>query len=225
MGAMKTAQLGRFGFVALAAVGVYSFVTAVKEGESRRICTPLCSLAPHYSGGDKLAPRFELPSLDGSTVRLEDFRGKTVIVNFWSKTCPPCLEEMPSLSELGELLKAHPNVVLLTITTDESAEDAKTTLGSVLKGPPNFLTLVDSESKVVREKFGTKLYPETWFIDPHGVIRARFDGPRDWSDPLILDFVDSLSRPLTCGVQFTNRVPGGGAQSICATVPIAPTSG
>ena len=80
---MKTAQLGQAGFVALSALAVYSFVTAIKEGESRRICTSLCSLAPHYSGRDRLAPDFELKTLDGRTVRLSDYRGKTVIVNFW----------------------------------------------------------------------------------------------------------------------------------------------
>lgn len=217
---MKIAQAGQLAFVAVAALGVYSFVTSVQEGETRRVCSALCSLAPHYSGNDRTAPDFALPSLDGRTVKLSDYRGKTVIINFWSKTCKPCLEEMPSLADLGELLRAHKNVELLTITTDESVEDAKNTLGSVLKSTPNFVTLVDSESAVVGDKFGTKLYPETWVIDPQGVIRARFDGPRDWNDPLILEFADSLSRPLTCGVRFENGLSP--KQSVCSEIPVSP---
>jgi len=46
------------------------------------------------------APQFELKDLDGRSVRLSDFRGKVVLINFWATWCPPCRAEMPDLVKL-----------------------------------------------------------------------------------------------------------------------------
>lgn len=205
-------------FVVLAALGVYSFVTAAKEGESRRLCSPVCSLSPDYAGRNRTAPEFELATIDGGKVRLSDYRGKVVILNFWSKTCKPCIEEMPSLNDLGTILRDREDIVLLTVSTDESAEDVTGTLQSILRTKGNFVTMVDPGGEVVTGKFGSKLYPETWFIDPRGVIRARIDGPRDWLElaPLAIDFAKTLLSPLSCDVEFDHRTPAGNQ---CAGIP------
>jgi peroxiredoxin len=196
-------QFAQIGFVALAVTGVYGFVTAARDGETRRSCSALCALRPAYAARNRLAPDFELPALGGTKVRLSDLRGKTVILNFWTKTCRPCLEEMPSLANLARALRDHPNVVLLTISTDETLEDARQTMQSVLGGDPPFAVLLDPESEVVGGKYGTKLYPETWFIDGKGVIRARFDGGRDWATALSVDLAESLNGPIPCEVMFS----------------------
>jgi peroxiredoxin len=210
------AKLIELAFIGCAAVGVYGFVSAAKDGETRRSCTSLCALRPAYAARNRLAPDFELPSINGGKVKLSSFRGKVVILNFWTKTCRPCLEEMPSIADLAKALKAHPNVVLLTITTDESAADARDTMKSVLGGgDPPFEVLVDAESSAVRDKYGTKLFPETWFIDKEGVIRARFDGGRSWASPLVIDLAESLNNPLTCDVSFDGGKPQGPMASLC----------
>jgi thiol-disulfide isomerase/thioredoxin len=49
---------------------------------------------------DKVAPDFTLQSIDGKTVRLSDFRGKAVLLNFWATYCEPCKIEMPWFVEL-----------------------------------------------------------------------------------------------------------------------------
>src|SRR5258708_37884 len=181
---MASAKALELAFIGCAALGVYGFVTAAKDGETRRSCTSLCALRPEYAARNRLAPDFELPSMSGRKVRLSSYRGKVVILNFWTKTCRPCLEEMPSIADLAKALKAHPNVALVTITTDENASDARDTLKSVLGGgDAPFEVLIDAESSVVGEKYGTKLFPETWFIDQQGVIRARFDGGRSADPP------------------------------------------
>lgn len=207
-------------FIVLSGVAVYAFVTAAREGEARRLCAPVCALNPDYAGRNRIAPDFELKALDGRTVRLSEYRGKVVVLNFWTKTCAPCLREMPSLNQLARVLEGHPNVELLTITTDESAADAAATLQSVLNEAPAFVTLVDSESRVVGGKYGTTLYPETWFIDAEGVIRARVDGPRDWHDlaSLTVDLARTLSGPVTCDVEFVDRRATGNQ---CEGIPEA----
>jgi thiol-disulfide isomerase/thioredoxin len=213
---MAFAKLVELAFIGCAALGVYGFVTAAKDGETRRSCTSLCALRPEYAARNRVAPDFELPSINGRKVRLSSYRGKVVILNFWTKTCRPCLEEMPSISDLAKALKAHPNVALVTVTTDDDAKDARDTLKSVLGGgEPPFEVLIDSESSVVREKYGTKLFPETWFIDQQGVIRARFDGGRAWATPMTIDLAESLNNPIVCEVTFDGGKPRGPMAGLC----------
>jgi thiol-disulfide isomerase/thioredoxin len=222
--------LVQLAFIAVASAGVYSFVRAARDGEERRVCVPVCSMGPDYAGLNRTVPDFELTDLSGKKVRISDYRGKVVIVNFWTKTCRPCLEEMPALAELAKILNGYEDIEFLTVTTDESAQDALDTLRSVLgqqvvtptgmREDANFTTLVDSESNVVRGLFGTRLFPETWFIDPSGVIRARIDGPRDWRAmaPLTIDFANSIKGPLSCDVEIERRVPQG---KQCEGIPTA----
>ena len=219
---MLFAKIAQFTCIGLAALGVYSFVSTARDGETRRACTPLCAMQPDYAARNRQAPDFELPKLGGGTARLSSYRGKTVILNFWTKTCRPCLEEMPSLASLAKALVPHPDIVLLTVSTDESLDDARETLKSVLGGAePPFPVMIDPEFKVVRDTFGTKLYPETWFIDPSGVIRARIDGGRDWNAALTIDLAHSFDDPLQCSVEFRDRKADGPFASICGE--IAPT--
>ena len=216
-----SAYLAQLGFAVMAAVGVYSFLTTARDGERRRLCTPACALRPDYANANRIAPEFELPTLTGETKKLSDYRGKVVILNFWTKSCRPCLEEMPSIADFATVLQNEPDVVLLTVSTDESADDARDTLKSVLGRDPPFETFVDVDNEVVADKYGTKLYPETWFIDKRGVIRARFDGARDWMKPLNLEFARSLAGPVTCSIQFKKRDPKGDFAGLCNDVPLA----
>ena len=220
---MLFAKFAQFTCIGLAALGVYSFVSTARDGETRRACTPLCAMRPEYAARNRQAPDFELPKIGGGTARLSSYRGKTVILNFWTKTCRPCLEEMPSLASLGKALAPHPDVVLLTITTDETLEDARETLKSVLGGAePPFVVMLDPEAKVVADKFGTKLFPETWFIDGNGVIRARIDGGREWNAALTIDLAKSFANPVQCTVGFHEQRAEGPLASLCGEVAPAP---
>jgi thiol-disulfide isomerase/thioredoxin len=215
---VKAAQLAQVAFIALASFLVYAFVATAKDGETRRSCTALCSLLPNYSAQNRLAPNFELKTLTGETRRLSDYRGEVVVLNFWTKTCGPCLEEMPSLAKFAHTLKQSGGMRLVTITTDDSAEDARATLQSLLGSEPPFEVLVDPDAKVVGDLFGTTLYPETWFIDPDGIIRARIDGARDWSKPLALEFAESLRGPMQCDVEFAAGEPRGPLAGLCEEI-------
>lgn len=217
-GLVKLAQLVQIPFILAAAFFVYAFVATAKDGETRRACTSLCALRPNYAAQERRAPDFELPTMNGGTRRLSDYRGDVVILNFWTKTCTPCLEEMPSLARLGHALAKRKGVHLLTVTTDESAEDARSTLRSLFGSDPPFEVLIDPEARVVTDRFGTKLFPETWFIDPKGVIRARVDGPRDWSNPLVLEFASTLRYPVACDIEFSGGKARGTLAGLCDEV-------
>ena len=213
---MKSAGLLQMAFIAVAAVAVYTFVSMARNSETRRACVPVCAMRPAYAGRNRTAPDFALPDAEGKQVHLSQFRGKTVILNFWTTTCQPCLEEMPSLAEFAKVLAKRNDVVVLTISTDLTKDVAISALQTLLREPkPPFLVLFDPESNVVHDKFGTDLFPETWVIDPKGVIRARFDGARDWSNALVLDLIESFQRPATCGIEFQAGKPVGTEAAIC----------
>jgi peroxiredoxin len=212
---MKVSAFVQAGFIGLAGLSVFAFVSMARDAETRRGCVPICVMRPNYAGQNRTAPDFELLDEHGAKVRLSQFRGKTVVLNFWTTTCQPCLEEMPSLADLTKVLRTRENVVVLTVSTDASKETADTTLQTLLQGKPPFAVLYDPEADVVRGKYGTSLYPETWVIDPRGVIRARFDGARDWTNAMFLDLLDSFARSPACGVEFQGGALTGDGEAMC----------
>lgn len=213
---MRAGTVAQIVFIILAAVAVYAFVRAAQNDQRYSSCTALCMMRPDYAGRDRTAPDFELPDSNGNKVRLSSFRGKTVFLNFWTKTCRPCLEEMPSLAELGRILQKRKDMVLVAVSTDESPDEAKDALKVILNADPPFVQLFDPEGDIVRGKFGTRLFPETWIIDPKGVIRARFDGARDWSDAAVINVGEMVSHPGGCPVEFYQGASKGKFAGLCS---------
>ncbi|MBI2683511.1 MAG: TlpA family protein disulfide reductase [Acidobacteriales bacterium] len=133
------------------------------------------------------APDFTVRDADRS-VTLSQFRGKTVVLNFWATWCPPCVEEMPSLVAMQKKLKDQ--VVVLAVSTDESETAYKKFI--VDRGiTPTVLTVRDGQ-QVSNSLYGTFRYPETYVIDASGVLRRKFIGPVDWTKPEILEYLTKL---------------------------------
>lgn len=212
----RLARGAQLAFAVIAVFFAYAFVATAKDGELRRSCSALCAMSPNYAARARRVPDFEFKNLAGKPVRLSSFRGKVVILNFWSRACPPCLEEMPSLELLAKRLKKRQDVVLLAISTDESAAEAADAIHSLLGESSALEVLVDPGGDEVRRLFGTRLFPETWFIDGQGVVRARIDGARDWGSPLALELVDSFKPGLPCPIDFQRGEAVGNAAALCA---------
>jgi peroxiredoxin len=126
---------------------------------------------------DGPAPEFVLQTRDGKEVKLSDFRGKFVFLNFWATWCPTCKTEMPSMVSLLQALRDAP-MVSIAATVDESWEPVDRYLG---KQALPFHVLRDPEQRWAGA-YGTSKFPETYVIGPDGRLRAKFVGPRDWSD-------------------------------------------
>jgi peroxiredoxin len=157
-------------------------------------------LHPNYAGAEKKMPDFVMKDMAGRDVTSASLLGKVVILNFWTKTCGPCLQEMPEIAELAKILRPKSDVALLTVSTDDGPTDIQDTLKSVLREEPPFPVLFDPDSRIVGGKFGTHLFPETWIIDKRGVIRARFDGAREWSSSAVVELVEDLRAGGYCAV-------------------------
>jgi len=218
---LKTSTIVQLVFILLAAIAVFGFVTAAKNDQQRASCTALCALGPQYAGRDRRAPDFELPDLDGKPVRLSSYRGKVVFLNFWTETCGPCKEEMPSLATLANVAKGRKDLVVLTVTIDEDRTKVRDLLSVLLGGDIPFPVLFDEDSQIVKGRYGTTLFPETWIIDAKGIIRARFDGARDWSDATAIDIGEMIKKPsggaldFGCPVEFIQGMPRGKHAGLC----------
>jgi peroxiredoxin len=209
------ATIAQVAFIGVAALAVYSFVGAAQRDTHRAGCSALCRLGPAYAGGNRRAPDFELSDMEGQKVRLSSYRGKVVVLNFWTKTCQPCLEEMPAIAELARIAKNRTDFVVLTVTSDEGPAAVKDVLKVALEGAdPPFPVLFDPELEVIGTRYGTHLFPETWIIDPDGIIRARFDGAKTWSSPMAVEVIEKLGRG-ACPMEFYKSQPQGNFAGLC----------
>jgi peroxiredoxin len=121
------------------------------------------------------------------TVKLSDFRGQVVVLNFWATWCPPCVEEMPSLVTMQQRMKAKGvTVVGVSVDVDQSAYKQFIKDHNV-----NLLTVRDPGQKS-SGLYGTFKFPETYIIDRNGVMRRKFIGAVDWTEPEITDFLGKL---------------------------------
>ncbi|MEN6408506.1 MAG: TlpA disulfide reductase family protein [Anaerolineaceae bacterium] len=112
------------------------------------------------------APDFALQNLEGETVRLSDYRGKAVVLNFWATWCDACVTEMPMLEEIA---KKYPDqLVILALNRDEARSDV---IAFRDDAGLTFPILLDAGGKVFDLYHGMGL-PTSVFIDSDGMIRA-----------------------------------------------------
>ncbi len=138
-------------------------------------------------GGPLFAPSLVLPDLDGKSVKLDDLRGKVVVLNLWATWCPPCVEEMPTLDGLAKKMAGRDLVVLAVAEDDDSSR-----VGPWIRERGFTLPVLLDGRGVVGSYFGITGYPETFIIDRQGKIVHRHVGFRDWIEPGIVSALETL---------------------------------
>ena len=121
------------------------------------------------------AESFELASLAGGTVHLNDYLGRVVFLNFWATWCPPCRDEMPSMERLHRLLGGRG----LEIVAVDLQEPKDTVQKFVKDNSLTFTVLLDARGEV-GGAWGAQSIPTTYLIDRKGRILARSIGGRQW---------------------------------------------
>ena len=126
-----------------------------------------------------LAYPIQLKDLDDKVVRLSDFKGKTVIINFWATWCPPCRRELPSMQDTYEAFKGK-NLVILGINV---GEDWETIAPFIAPYKLAFPILLDTDSSELTRWKAIGL-PSSFVINGKGMVTHRFTGGRNWDDPV-----------------------------------------
>lgn len=122
----------------------------------------------------QLAPDFALTDLQGNTVRLSDFKGKKVLVNFWATWCPPCRVEMPHMQKFYEDYQSK-DVVILGVNLTPTEENPDNVQAFVKEQQLTFPIVLDKEGDVM-QTYQVVAYPTTFLLDSDGVIREKFQG-------------------------------------------------
>lgn len=113
---------------------------------------------------------FELPALEGQALRLSEFRGRVVLLNFWGTWCQPCLEELPEFSALYRSYR-DAGMSLIAVSTDADA-DAVRQVAEHHQLTAHFA--LDGEA--LAERQGDHDFPFTYLLDESGTVRASWDG-------------------------------------------------
>ncbi|HRW03519.1 MAG TPA: TlpA disulfide reductase family protein [Caldilineaceae bacterium] len=119
-----------------------------------------------------IAPDFEFITFSGETVRLADFRGKGVVVNFWASWCVPCRAEAPLLEATWRRERDR-GIVFIGVDYLDQEHAAKAYLAEFDITYPNG---PDLQSQIARH-YGISGVPETFFIGPDGTIVSMVIGP------------------------------------------------
>lgn len=134
---------------------------------------------------------FTLPNHNGQPVKLSDFRGKVVFLNFWATWCKVCESEKPALIGLHNEL-SNDDFVIVTVASD-------TGWGKIAKKFPRGLpmtVLLDKPVKgnlgPVTRRYGLSAVPESFVIDRSGTIRYHFINKRDWDSDVAITCLRAL---------------------------------
>lgn len=138
----------------------------------------------------KRAPDFTLPTIDGKSLTLSSFRGKIIMVNFWLRSCPACVREMPLMQSFFEK-SAGDRVVILAVNVAESAADIQS---FAQRWRLTFPILLDSQRKI-SDDYKISPIPATFFIDSQGIIKGIKSEP--FSD--LDDIENSINSALKTG--------------------------
>ena len=134
----------------------------------------------------RTAPEFALKSFNGDEVKLSDFRGKTVLVNFWASWCHPCREEAPALEKTYMFLSGRQvEFIGINIMDDrKSAEEYIKSFGGT------FVNVYDPENRVHLD-YGVGGVPETFFVNPEGIITGKHRGPL--TEKMIMNYIENAA--------------------------------
>ena len=138
--------------------------------------------------GDK-APEFTLTTIDGKEVTLSDYKGKKVVLNFWTSWCPPCKAEMPHIQNYYEDFAGEANVEILAVNLTDQDHGVERVVSFVDDYALSFPIPLDKEG-VVGDTYQVITIPTTYMIDTNGIIQNKIVGPMD--EQMLIDYVNKL---------------------------------
>ncbi|MBQ8356012.1 MAG: TlpA family protein disulfide reductase [Oscillospiraceae bacterium] len=140
----------------------------------------LGEMVPTESISENLAPDFTVTDSDGNSVKLSDFRGKGVVLNFWASWCGPCKMEMPHFQAAYEQYGADVHFLMVNMST--AFGDSRSDAAAVLEeGGYTFHVYYDDLSECAYA-YGINAIPVTAFIDADGNLVSMKTGAMNAAD-------------------------------------------
>jgi thiol-disulfide isomerase/thioredoxin len=156
------------------------------------LCVATCAAAQQlkpWSGG--ATPALALRDVEGRPHRLEDYRGKVVLVNFWATWCEPCREEMPSMNRLRATLAGRPFDVL-AVNLAESEPRIRRFMEQV---PLEFTVLMDRDGATAKA-WRARILPVSFLVGADGRIRYSVLGEIDWTEERVRQAILEMLPPI-----------------------------
>ncbi len=135
------------------------------------------------------APDFTAKDIGGKEIKLADYAGKTVLIDFWASWCVPCRKEMPFLIELYNDLKDR-NFIILAVNVDDDLQKVDKFFRDI-KMTPSFPVIFDQESNLP-PLYELEKFPTSFLLDKNGIIKETFAGFTDEHKSKIRSAVEAL---------------------------------
>lgn len=155
----------------LEAVAITKFSVDTDDTELAQLPDVKMRLLTYPEVGDP-APLFEAESFDGKTIRLEDFRGKVVLLDFWATWCRPCVDEIPKIQDIYNTFAADERFVMIGMSLDWELDKAKKFVEEKGLNWPQ-ICLGDMSKSIVVKQYEIGGIPSAILIGPDGKITAK----------------------------------------------------
>ncbi len=128
-----------------------------------------------------LAEDFELTDLEGNTVKLSDYRGKIVFLNFWATWCGPCQKEMPEFNEANKVFENNGDAVLLAVnlTTGGARGETEDKVRKFMDSNGYTMKVLLDKTGKVADRYKIYAIPTTYVIDKNGKVYTFYEGKID----------------------------------------------
>lgn len=151
------------------------------------------SLEPPASPGGSLqflsaAPALPVFDRAGKETDLAKEDDRLLVVHFWATWCPPCVEEIPALSQFWDQYKDRGDVSLYAISVDKDWK----TIDAFLAKHPSAIPMYHDPDAATAKRFGTSQYPETYIVNKSGRVLFRVQGAVDWSNPELKTRIEQI---------------------------------
>lgn len=147
----------------------------------------LFSVVGHAVAVQEHAPDFTLKDLDGKNLRLDEYRGQVVLLNFWASWCGPCRQEMPLLDKIHQ---RYEDAGFAVVSVNVEGEDAPARSLAKETGV-TFPVLIDAEQRV-SQMYDLEAMPSSVLIDRDGVVRYIHLGYQPGDEAKYLKVVKEL---------------------------------
>lgn len=186
LGKAYTAKNGSEGGLGDRLLKTYDLVAAEREERMARV------VQPNINADVEDPLQFKLTRFDGTNIKLGDYRGKVIVVNFWATWCGPCREELPLLEKTMNKYKDDGDVVFLAVSADEDREGVEPFIKTnKIKLPVVYANYLD-------EHYGVTSIPTTMIFDRTGQIvyrQAGFSRAEDFT-AVLSEKIEAAKKPV-----------------------------